>query len=179
MHEDAMEFVTEVVGGHRATAEQVTEKVHDPLLAALLVGKATVAAERGVSLRMAPGTLLPDRLVDSRGLVTAVGNLVDNALDAAAGSDGAVIEVGLRTDGRTVVLQVRDSGKGALPSSMNRSSLRAGRPRSSRRTANAVWVSHWYGGWPNDRAAAPPSARRRRAAPSSPSYCRRPSPSRG
>jgi two-component system CitB family sensor kinase len=115
MHEDAMEFVTEVVGGHRATAEQVTEKVHDPLLAALLVGKATVAAERGVSLRMAPGTLLPDRLVDSRGLVTAVGNLVDNALDAAAGSDGAVIEVGLRTDGRTVVLQVRDSGKGVPP----------------------------------------------------------------
>ncbi|WP_328625941.1 sensor histidine kinase [Streptomyces sp. NBC_00353] len=115
MHEDAMEFVTEVVGGHRATAEQVTEKVHDPLLAALLVGKATVAAERGVSLRMAPGTLLPDRLVDSRGLVTAVGNLVDNALDAAAGSDGAVIEVGLRTDGRTVVLQVRDSGNGVPP----------------------------------------------------------------
>ncbi|MFD7949334.1 sensor histidine kinase, partial [Streptomyces sp. NPDC059744] len=81
----------------------------------LLVGKATVAAERGVSLRVAPGTLLPDRLVDSRGLVTAVGNLVDNALDAAAGSDGAVIEVGLRTDGRTVVLQVRDSGAGVPP----------------------------------------------------------------
>ncbi|MGW3656070.1 ATP-binding protein [Streptomyces sp. NPDC005151] len=115
MHEDAMEFVTEVVGVHRATAEQVTEKVHDPLLAALLVGKATVAAERGVSLRMAPGTLLPDRLVDPRGLVTVVGNLVDNALDAAAGSDDALIEVGLRADGRTVVLRVRDSGPGVPP----------------------------------------------------------------
>ncbi|MET7856173.1 sensor histidine kinase [Streptomyces sp. NPDC005318] len=115
MHEDAMEFVTEVVGGHRATAEQVTEKVHDPLLAALLVGKATVAAERGVALRMASGTLLPDRLVDARGLVTVVGNLVDNALDAAAGSNGAVIEVELRTDGRTVVLRVRDSGPGVPP----------------------------------------------------------------
>ncbi|MFG2561379.1 ATP-binding protein [Streptomyces sp. NPDC048496] len=115
MHEDAMEFVTEVVGVHRATAEQVTEKVRDPLLAALLVGKATVAAERGVSLRMAPGTLLPDRLVDPRGLVTVVGNLVDNALDAATGSDDALIEVGLRADGRTVVLRVRDSGPGVPP----------------------------------------------------------------
>ncbi|MER6236817.1 sensor histidine kinase [Streptomyces clavifer] len=112
MHEDAMEFVTEVVGVHRATAEQVTEKVHDPLLAALLVGKATVAAERGVSLRVAPGTLLPDRLVDPRGLVTVVGNLVDNALDAAAGSVDARIEVGLRAEGRTVVLRVHDSGPG-------------------------------------------------------------------
>lgn len=115
LHEDAREFVTEVVGVHRATAEQVTEKVRDPLLAALLVGKATVAAERGVALLMAPGTLLPDRLVDPRGLVTIVGNLVDNALDAAAGTDDALIEVELRAEGRTVVLRVRDSGPGVPP----------------------------------------------------------------
>ncbi|WP_326672925.1 sensor histidine kinase [Streptomyces sp. NBC_01257] len=115
LHEDAREFVTEVVGVHRATAEQVAERVRDPLLAALLVGKATVATERGVALRIAPGTLLPDRLVDPRGLVTVVGNLVDNALDAAAGSDGALVEVGLRTEGRTVVLRVRDSGPGVPP----------------------------------------------------------------
>jgi two-component system, CitB family, sensor kinase len=115
MHDDAMDFVTEVVGVHRATAEQVTEKVHDPLLAALLVGKTTVAAERGVGLHMAPGTLLPDRLVDPRGLVTVVGNLVDNALDAATGSADARIEVELRAEGRTVVLRVHDSGPG-IPS---------------------------------------------------------------
>ncbi|RPK57329.1 Sensor histidine kinase DcuS [Streptomyces sp. ADI96-02] len=115
MHEDAMEFVTEVVGVHRATAEQVTEKVRDPLLAALLVGKTTVAAERGVSLRLAPGTLLPDRVVEPRGLVTVVGNLVDNASDAAAGSPDARIEVGLRAEGRSVVLRVHDSGPGVPP----------------------------------------------------------------
>ncbi|MGW1817742.1 ATP-binding protein [Streptomyces sp. NPDC002125] len=112
MHEDAVEYVTEVVGVHRATAEQVTEKVHDPLLASLLVGKATVAAERGVALRMAPETLLPDRVVDPRGLVTVLGNLVDNAMDAAAGPAGARIEVELRAEGRTVVLRVRDTGPG-------------------------------------------------------------------
>ncbi|GAA3003873.1 ATP-binding protein [Streptomyces fulvorobeus] len=112
MHDDAMEFVTEVVGVHRATAEQVTERVGDPLLAALLVGKATVSAERGVALRIAPDTLLPDRLVDPRGLVTVLGNLVDNALDAAAGSADALIEVGLRAQERTVVIRVRDSGSG-------------------------------------------------------------------
>ncbi|MGW0937595.1 ATP-binding protein [Streptomyces sp. NPDC002666] len=115
LHEDAREFVTEVVGVHRATAEQITEKVRDPLLAALLVGKATVAAERGVALRTAPDSLLPDRLVDPRGLVTIVGNLVDNALDAAAGTVGALIEVGLHAEGRTVMLWVRDSGPGVPP----------------------------------------------------------------
>ncbi|MFD7323374.1 ATP-binding protein [Streptomyces sp. NPDC059875] len=112
MHDEAVEFVTEVVGVHRATAEQVTEKVHDPLLAALLVGKATVAAERGVSLRISHDSLLPDRLVDPRELVTVVGNLVDNALDAAAGTAEPRVEVALRAEGRTAVLRVTDSGPG-------------------------------------------------------------------
>lgn len=112
LHEEAVEFVTEVAGVHRTTAEQVTEKVHDPLLAALLVGKATVAAERGVPLRLAGTTLLPDRLVDPGGLVTILGNLVDNALDAAAGSAAPLVEVELRAEGRTAVLRVRDSGPG-------------------------------------------------------------------
>jgi two-component system CitB family sensor kinase len=112
MYDDAVDFVGEVVGDHRATAEQVTEKIEDPLLAALLVGKATVAAERGVALRISDRTRLPDRLVDPRGLVTVVGNLVDNALDAVAGTPHARVEIELRVEGRTAVLRVRDTGPG-------------------------------------------------------------------
>lgn len=112
MYDDAVEFVGEVVGDHRATAEQVAEKIQDPLLAALLVGKATVAAERGVALSLADRTGLPDRLIDPRGLVTIVGNLVDNALDATAGTAHARVEVELQAEGRTATLRVRDTGPG-------------------------------------------------------------------
>ncbi|MFI2411703.1 ATP-binding protein [Streptomyces sp. NPDC018947] len=112
MYDDAVEFVGEVVGDHRATAEQITERVRDPLLAALLVGKATVAAERGVTLWVSDRTRLPDRLVDPRSLVTVVGNLVDNALDAVAGAPHARVEVELRAEGRAVTLSVRDNGPG-------------------------------------------------------------------
>ncbi|MFQ3557165.1 sensor histidine kinase [Streptomyces gramineus] len=112
MFDDAVDFVGEVVGDHRVTAEQVTEKIQDPLLAALLVGKATVAAERGVALWVSDRTRLPDRLVDPRGLVTVVGNLVDNALDAVAGTPHARVEVELRAEGRAVVLTVCDTGPG-------------------------------------------------------------------
>ncbi|MGW9401540.1 sensor histidine kinase [Streptomyces sp. NPDC055642] len=115
MYDDAAEFVGEVVGEHRATSEQVTEKIRDPLLAALLVGKATVAAERGVALWVSDGTRLPDRLIDPRGIVTVVGNLVDNALDAVAGTSHARVEVELRAEGRTAVLVVRDTGPGIPP----------------------------------------------------------------
>ncbi|MGI5471303.1 ATP-binding protein [Streptomyces sp. CA-132043] len=112
LYEEAVEFVTHAVGVHRATAEQVTERVHDPLLAALLVGKATVAAERGVSLSIATSTRLPDRVVDPHGLVTVVGNLVDNALDAAAGERDGQVEVEVRTEGRTAIVRVSDNGPG-------------------------------------------------------------------
>ncbi|MFF1406729.1 ATP-binding protein [Streptomyces sp. NPDC058294] len=112
MYDDAVEFVGEVVGDHRATAEQITERIRDPLLAALLVGKATVAAERGVALWVSERTRLPDRLIDPRGLVTIVGNLVDNAVDAVAGIPHSRVEAELRTQGRTVVLRVCDTGPG-------------------------------------------------------------------
>ncbi|MER7396139.1 sensor histidine kinase [Streptomyces sp. NPDC000151] len=112
LYEEAVEFVTHAVGVHRATAEQVTERVHDPLLAALLVGKATVAAERGVSLSIATATRLPDRVVDPHGLVTVVGNLVDNALDAAAGGRDGQVEVEVRAEGRTATVRVSDNGPG-------------------------------------------------------------------
>ncbi|MEV5934807.1 sensor histidine kinase [Streptomyces sp. NPDC052079] len=115
MYDDAVEFIGEVVGDHRATSEQVTEKIRDPLLAALLVGKATVAAERGVALWVSDRTRLPDRLIDPQGLVTVAGNLVDNALDAAAGTPHARVEVEVRAEGRTAVLVVRDTGPGVPP----------------------------------------------------------------
>ncbi|MFI8105217.1 ATP-binding protein [Streptomyces sp. NPDC086023] len=115
LYEEATAYITEVSGGHRATAEEITERVRDPLLAALLVGKATVAAERGVYLRLTESTLLPARLVDPGGLVTIVGNLVDNALDALAGTADARVEVELLAEDATVVLRVRDTGPGVPP----------------------------------------------------------------
>ncbi len=93
--------------------EEVTAHIADSAVAALLIAKASLAAERGVGLRLAPGTRLDD--VDdqlSADLVTVVGNLVDNALDALAGRDGDWIEVEIRQDAGAVSVVVRDSGPG-------------------------------------------------------------------
>lgn len=118
LHEEAVDFVSEVADIHRASAEQVAERVHDPLVSALLVGKSAIAAERGVSLRISAATRLPDRVVDPRDLVTVLGNLIDNALDAAAARRTAdpFVEVELRVEeGTTVVLRVSDTGAGVPP----------------------------------------------------------------
>ncbi|QTZ90473.1 sensor histidine kinase [Streptomyces auratus] len=116
-HDTAVAFVTEVTSAQRASAEQIAERVHDPLLSALLVGKAAIAAERGVPLRVSPATLLPDAVVDPRDLVTVLGNLIDNALDAAAGHRRSepFVEVELQAEGSTAVLRVSDTGAGVPP----------------------------------------------------------------
>ncbi|MGW3245166.1 ATP-binding protein [Streptomyces sp. NPDC001070] len=111
LYDEAVDFVGEVADAQRASAEQVAERVRDPLLSALLVGKSAIAAERGVTLSVSPTTLLPDRVVDPRDLVTVLGNLIDNALDAA----GSLVEVELRAEGTTVVLRVSDDGPGVPP----------------------------------------------------------------
>jgi two-component system CitB family sensor kinase len=110
LYDEAERFIAEVSDAHRSSAEQIAERVHDPLVSALLVGKTAIAAERGASLRLSPGTLLPDQVVDPRDLVTVLGNLIDNALDAAA-----LAEVELRAEGTTAVLRVSDDGPGVPP----------------------------------------------------------------
>ncbi|TJZ58993.1 sensor histidine kinase [Streptomyces piniterrae] len=117
LHDKAVEFVAEVADAHRASAEQISERVRDPLLSALLVGKAAVAAERGVALRVSASTLLPDTVVDPRDLVTVLGNLIDNALDAVAERrcDEPFVEVELRAEHTTAVLRVCDTGPGVPP----------------------------------------------------------------
>ncbi|MCL2552712.1 MAG: sensor histidine kinase [Actinomycetia bacterium] len=107
----AVDYVAEVADTHRASAEEVADRVHVPLLSALLVGKAAIAAERGVALRISRATWLPDRVVDPRDLVTVLGNLIDNALDAAA----STVEVELRAERTTLVLRVSDDGPGVQP----------------------------------------------------------------
>jgi two-component system CitB family sensor kinase len=118
----------EVVGYVGALAEHresldltLTSRIHDTAVAALLMAKSAQAAERRVQLRISEHTAL-GRLEaeDAADVATVVGNLVDNALDAAAAGDtggagGAWVEVELRSDSSTVEIVVRDSGPGVAP----------------------------------------------------------------
>ncbi|MFC6595579.1 sensor histidine kinase [Kitasatospora paranensis] len=108
-HDQAAAFISEQSGSHAAVAARIGEQVQDPHVAALLAGKAAVAAERGIRLAVTGDSHLPDAAVDARALVTVVGNLVDNALDALA---GGTVEVRLRPVGTTLLVEVADSGPG-------------------------------------------------------------------
>lgn len=100
--------------------QSVTSHVADPAVAALLLAKTSLADERGVELRVAPTSrlgVLDDEL--SNDVATVVGNLVDNAVDAASTGRpdaGGEVEVELvPDDAGGVRVTVRDSGPGIAP----------------------------------------------------------------
>ncbi|UWZ33941.1 sensor histidine kinase [Dactylosporangium roseum] len=113
-----------------ALAQQLTDRVvgavTEPALAALLLGKAAQASERGVELEVDAESRLDDTSLPSRDLITVVGNLVDNALEAVAGTDPPRrVTVLIRQAAGEVVIRVGDTGPG-LPEAQVADAFRRG-----------------------------------------------------
>lgn len=112
---EAVEFATAELQLAQALTDEVITAVGEPVLVALLLGKAAQAHERGVELVVTPdsrslaaGAGLPP----ARDLVTVLGNLIDNAVDALTAVPAARIAVTLRPAGRELLLRVADNGPG-------------------------------------------------------------------
>jgi sensor histidine kinase regulating citrate/malate metabolism len=110
--DEALTFATGELAVSQRLTDEVVASVQEPALAALLLGKAAQASERGIELEV-EGSGLPEGVVPSRDLVTIVGNLVDNALEAVTGRPGPR-RVRVATDWQDgcAVLTVRDTGPG-------------------------------------------------------------------
>jgi sensor histidine kinase regulating citrate/malate metabolism len=121
--EDALRFAATELAVAQHLTDVVVSQVGEPELAALVLGKAAEAGERGVELCVADDVEVPCGAADPRDLVTIVGNLLDNAVDAAAGApapDGSRwvrLEAGTVTaDGvEELEIVVADSGPGLGP----------------------------------------------------------------
>ncbi|SEC99028.1 sensor histidine kinase [Streptomyces melanosporofaciens] len=136
--EEVVRYIRALNQRRQSLDMSIGRRVRDTAVAALLMAKASQAAERKVALRLSDRTAL-DRLTpeDAADVATVVGNLVDNAIDAATsergdgngGGGGKVagdmaaglggeepwVEVELRQDNTSVEIVVRDSGPGVAP----------------------------------------------------------------
>ena len=119
--EDAMELIAQTSGLHQELTESLLERVGDPVLGALLLAKAAIASERGIELRVSVDTVMTRssagraqgaRSIGSEDLITLLGNLIDNALDAAAASSERWVSVSVNEQDGELVINVHDSGAG-------------------------------------------------------------------
>ncbi|MFE9458130.1 ATP-binding protein [Streptomyces californicus] len=136
--EEAVEFATAELELAQVLTDRVVGAVEEPVLAALLLGKAAQANERGVELVLAEDSLIDDGALPPslahRDLVTILGNLIDNAVDAVSegfeGDEGAAVPapraaggaagrarvtVTALADETELLLRVADTGAGIGP----------------------------------------------------------------
>lgn len=128
--DEALRFVaSERDLGQRLT-DRVVQAIEEPVIAALVLGKAAQARERAVEMHfethLAPGT----HWLEPVDVVTILGNLIDNAIDAAAAraledttepAAEAWVEVYLANgDDGSLVFQVSDSGTGIADTDRDR-----------------------------------------------------------
>jgi sensor histidine kinase regulating citrate/malate metabolism len=113
--EQAVEFATTELELAQRLTDTVVAAVEEPVLAALLLGKAAQASERGVELDVTPQSRIDDGAltgVDQHDLVTVLGNLLDNAIDAAVPTSSPRVRVTVSAGRDALLVAVSDSGRG-------------------------------------------------------------------
>ncbi|TFD13576.1 sensor histidine kinase [Cryobacterium sp. TMT1-21] len=113
---EALDFATRDLELSQQLTDDMIDSVDEPVLSALLMGKFAQASELGVLLTVEAAGSLSDSGLSGQDLVTVVGNLVDNALDAAAGGDAPrTVHLTVRATADAVAIEVADSGPGVAP----------------------------------------------------------------
>ena len=113
--DEAVKFATNELELSQQLVDRLSSAVGEPALVALLLGKTAQADERGIELTVTEETHLPsnadDLALSGQEMVTVLGNLIDNAMDACDREDPWV-EVTVSQDDGTLLIRVADSGPG-------------------------------------------------------------------
>ncbi len=114
-HQEALELVMNEASGYQELLKTLAEAVPDPIVAGLILGKFNRARELKINLNLDPDSSFADipPHISRSGLVTILGNLLDNAFEAARLSEeGADVRLFLTDLGLDLIIEVEDSGRG-------------------------------------------------------------------
>ena len=113
--DEAVTFATNELELSQQLVDRLSSAVGEPALVALLLGKSAQADERGIELTVTEETHMPsnadDLALSGQEMVTVLGNLIDNAMDACDREDPWV-EVTVSQEDGTLLIRVADSGPG-------------------------------------------------------------------
>jgi signal transduction histidine kinase len=121
---EAQRFLSQLMAVHHENYSSVIDRVHDPILAALLVAQMGVGRQRGVDVRLHRSShveVLPERLGRPE-MVTILANLIQNAIEATVSLPGGRRRVSVRITQAPASLSVtvRDWGDGIQPDAVER-----------------------------------------------------------
>jgi len=115
-YDKAIDLISSEVTERQSTIVFLITAVKEPLLVALLLGKINRSKELKVDLKIDQESSLDEisESIDTQLLVTIVGNIIDNAMEAAKekNNTGAAVTVSFTDIGRDMVFDIQDNGTG-------------------------------------------------------------------
>lgn len=114
--EKALALIGQETAGHQTLIQLLVDAVPDPVLAGCLLGKYNRAREMGLTLVIDPDSHmadLPPRLPREQ-LVSIVGNLLDNAMEATLShtGPGGQLQLTMTDLGHDLIFEIEDQGPG-------------------------------------------------------------------
>ena len=121
---EALDFATQDLELSQRLTDDLVSSIEEPVLGALIMGKAAEAHERGVELTLNTGGNghgpAPVTGLAVQDLVAILGNLLDNAIDAAAEAPAPrLVELTVEASGDALQIAVEDSGPGIDPQAVD------------------------------------------------------------
>ncbi len=117
--EDAIDYIEAQSEHEQEWLDFVSARFSSPLLCGLLLGKAARAREKGVILHFDPACLMdkPFPPLSEAELISVIGNLLDNAIEATqrAPMPHEPVEVLIKLSARELIIEVADHGVGIAP----------------------------------------------------------------
>ena len=114
-------YILQTANNYQIEIGALQSKIRQPVVAGFLIGKITRVLEAGHQLILDEESFLPDNHNEQQimALITALGNLFENAVDALQGQEGGEIEVFMHYQHNMLTAIVSDNGPGIPPDLIN------------------------------------------------------------
>ena len=122
-YDEVLRFIADETEGHRKLIRFLAEKLPDRILSSMIIGKYMHASEQRVNFTIDPESRMIDipGSLDRHTLTTALGNIIDNAIEAAGlGRKPGRVSLFMSDFGTDLVFEVEDSGAGIPEEMLNR-----------------------------------------------------------
>lgn len=122
--QEAKTYILDVTAEQQEVTSLVMNKIKNPTIAGLLLGKFSRAKELGIRMHLDEASFLKkdNKKIHSHMLVTIIGNLIENAMEAIIKDDKYIGEINIRIQefDSKIEIEISDNGSGINKENLDR-----------------------------------------------------------